>query len=184
MPRGRDARSSDIDRARQLTRRFEDGKATAEIEQPGYIRFDAARFGAPPARPTPPPPPPPLPPPQAHVDWDALLGWVRARVNADTVLLTDAQGLLVGLSGDASRAHAEVIGSCLVLSFEHANRMEADDRSSRFIVVEFGGVIVSGMRIELPEGGGLVLGIASSTAIDVDARAEIERALAEKVRQT
>jgi len=51
------------------------------------------------------------------------------------------------------------------------------------MVVDFSGVVVSGLRVDLPEGGRLVLGIAGPAAIDASARADIERALAEKVRR-
>jgi hypothetical protein len=186
MSRGRDESSSDVERARALTKRLEQGDKAdgqAAASEPGYIRFSAARFGAP-AAPVP-QRPPHVPPPGGPVDWGALIGWVRALAGADAVFLSDASGLLVALAGDVTHEHAEAMGSRLVLAFEHADRMEAAEaHASRFMAVDFGGVVVSGLRVDLPEGGRLVLGIASSTALDAGLRADIERVLVDKARQT
>jgi len=184
MSRGRDASSSDVERARALTHKLELGKdGASKPAEPGYIRFSAARFGAPPAKPLTERPPRPAAP-QGPVDWTSLLGWVRALVGADAVFLTDTSGLLVALAGELQADHAEPMGARLVLAFEHADRMEADANASRFMVVDFGGSVVSGLRVDLPEGGRLVLGIAGRSAVDAQARADIERVLGEKVRQT
>ncbi|HEX7603920.1 MAG TPA: hypothetical protein VF316_20020 [Polyangiaceae bacterium] len=186
MSRDRDASSSDIERARALTRRLEQGEkagGAAAASEPGYIRFDAARFGAPatPALQR----PPPAPPPSGPVEWGALIGWVRALAGADAVFLSDASGLLVALAGDVTHEHAEAMGSRLVLAFEHADRMEAAEaHATRFMAVDFGGVVVSGLRVDLPEGGRLVLGIAGPTALGAELRGDIERVLVDKARQT
>lgn len=185
MSRGRDESSSDVERARALTRRLEQGDkadGTAAAPELGYIRFTAARFGAPAASA---PQRPHVSAPSGPVDWGALIGWVRALAGADAVILSDASGLLVALSGDVTHEHAEAMGSRLVLAFEHADRMEAAEaHASRFMAVDFGGVVVSGLRVDLPEGGRLVLGIAAPTALGADLRADIERALIDKARRT
>jgi hypothetical protein len=180
MSPGRDASSSDVERARALTKKLEGAPQASAAPEPRYIRFDAARFVASAKSSAARPAPPPLP--DGPVDWTALLAWVRAFVGARAVLLSDASGLLVALSGDLNVEHAQAMGARLVLAFEHADRMEADVQASRFMILDFGGVVVSGIRVDLPEGGRLVLAIAGPTAVDAEARAEIERALADKAR--
>jgi hypothetical protein len=186
MSRDHVVSSSDVERARALTKRLDQGDkegtaAPAAAPEPGYIRFTASRFGAPTTPLT--SRPPPLAPPTGPVDWGALIAWVRALVGADAVFLSDASGLLVALAGDAAHEHAEAMGSRLVLAFEHAERMEANAQASRFITVDFGAVVVSGLRVDLPGGGRLVLGIAAPTALAAGLRADIERVLADKANQ-
>lgn len=71
------------------------------------------------------------------------------------------------------------MGARLVLAFEHADRMEAGVQMSRFISVDFGAVVISGLRIDVSGGTGLVLGIAARAALSAELRSEIARALSE-----
>lgn len=61
--------------------------------------------------------------------------------------------------------------------------MEADEQASRFISLDFGAVVVSGLRVDLPGRGRLVLGIAAKAALPAQLRTDIERALAHKAHE-
>ncbi len=179
MSRDTGESSSDVERARQLSIRLgSHDEAPAQARPPAaipYIRFDAGRFAGP--APGPLPPRAERPPPPESDDWAALLGWIRALCAADAAFLIDVRGLLVAASGDVPKERAEGMGARLVLAFEHADRMEADAQRSRSMVIDFGGAVLTGIRIPLPEGETLVLGIASRTLPDLETRAEVERAL-------
>jgi len=110
-------------------------------------------------------------------DWSALLGWIRAMCSADAAFLIDRRGLLVASSGDIASDRAEGMGARLVLAFEHADRMEDASQRSRSMVIDFGSGVLTGIRIPLPEGETLFLGIASRELPDLETRVEVERAL-------
>ncbi len=189
MSRDRAASSSDVERARELSRKL--GPTLTPAVEPAssapspYIRFDAARFagsvvapaGAAPARSA--VVIPALPPSE---DWASLLAWVRLACSALEVFLIDGRGLLVASSGDISKERAESMGARLVLAFEQADRMEESASQSRSIVIDFGDVVLTGIRIPLPEGGTLVVGIAGKELPQNEARAEVERVLTRRAR--
>jgi len=185
MSRDRAVSSSDVERARALSKRL--GLGVREVSAapsagPEYIRFAAPSFAA--ASAPLDSPAPLIAPPNGPVAWAQLTGWVRELVGARLVVLSDASGLLVALSGDATHERAEAMGARLVLSFEQADRLEANERASRFMSLDFGAVVVSGLRVDLPGGGRLVLGIAAEAALPAQLRTDIERALAHKAHES
>jgi hypothetical protein len=202
-----DESSSDLNRAREISRRLAEREkrpapkpAAAPAPGPAH-RFSAEQVRAAAGLPAPPapaspaasapaasapaparaaPPPRPLPPLPAGGGWDALVAWCRSALLAESAFLIDDQGLLVASAGKIDAREAEGIGGRLVFTLEQADEMKGDALSARAITLEYGGSCLSGWRVPIAGGVSLTLGVLGARPPGPDAGAIVARAFAGK----
>jgi hypothetical protein len=188
------ATSSDLERARELSRRLRPGEspdephARAHAVPPGpgaFVRFRAADVVKVAAGPV--AAPPPLPPPetakrsapaspQGGGRWDESLEWCRGRTGARSAFALDGQGLLIASSGALASEEAEGIGSRMMLALDQARKM-ADTPPARLSVgFDLGGDRLSGFAVTLGDGTPVTFGLVGPQTPDPLSRAVLEEA--------
>jgi hypothetical protein len=193
----RDASSSDLNRARELSRKLSavapgappPAAPAAPIAAPRFAAAQvkgvapapgAAAAAAPGATPLPgaaAPPPLRMPPPPTTTTFEGRTSWCRDALAAEAVFLLDERGLLVASAGSVQSAEAEGVGARLVFTFEQADAMKRGTDRTRSITIEFGSSFLTGWRFPL-EGVTLTLGVVTAKALPAGAAAIVARAYA------
>jgi hypothetical protein len=182
----RDGNSSDLERARALSRRLS-GESEAPAPNPPQTRFvrfsnrPTARAASPPAAAPAPSPAPaapkPLPPsPASFESWDALLGWCLELARAKAAFVVDPEGFVIAHCGDWKFEHLEAVGSQLLDVKERAERIEQAG-SAKLIALELESFSLSGMVFVLKGGGAMLVGFIDSKELGREA----QRAIAAQV---
>ena len=198
------ANSSDLERARELSRKLKPGPPrptvgeAKESERP-YIRFRAATVlrvgdlsGAVP-EPTPSPlplraVPGPVPsaPPQAAPEvrgprWEPLLDWCRSVSGAESAFVLHPYGLIVAVRGPLPEAEAGEMGSRLMVALEHARKMPVDGAGDASVAFDLGGRWLSGFSFPLRDGTKLTFASIGPNALDGPLRRSFEKAFGDQV---
>jgi hypothetical protein len=169
--------SSDLERARAMSRRLAQSASTA-----GYLKARFVRFGpaitpavspvvspvlmsiepeAPqpplvPQVPSPQPPPPPEPPtvvaPSAPIEnWDALMTWFVENTVAEAGLIVDSQGFVISTSGQVSADGFEAFGAEIYLSYEQLERIDTESGRLVWLDMEFTEKRIISLRARIPD---------------------------------
>jgi hypothetical protein len=199
VPASRDASSSDLNRARETSRRLSQLEAGAPPPRDASARFSASQVTG---VPTPPPgagaaavtPPPavdprspgPLParvpPLPAATTFEARTAWCREALGAESVFLLDERGLLVASAGSVAAAEAEGVGARVVFTFEQADAMRRGSDRTRSICVEFGSGFLTAWRFPA-EGIVLTVCVVTPKPLAPGAAAIVARAYASLARR-
>ena len=199
------ANSSDLERARELSRKLNPGPPrptvgeAKESERP-YIRFRAAavlRVGdlsgvvpEPPDSPSPlravPGPVPPAAPPQAAPQvsgspWGPLLDWCRSVSGAESAFVLHPYGLIVAVRGPLPEAEAGEMGSRLMVALEHARKMPVDGAGDASVAFDLGGRWLSGFSFPLRDGTKATFAAIGPNALDGPLRRSFEKAFGDQV---
>lgn len=191
--------SSDLNRARELSRRLTQSEPSAPPPAPARSappRFTASKVPGVPAPVTaapasgaaaapapavdpraPTPWPGRVPPLPAAATFEARTNWCREALGADAIFLLDERGLLVAASGGMTPSESEGIGARLVFSFEQADAMRRGADRTRSIAVEFGNSCLTGWRFPI-DGVTLTLGVVTPKPLAPGAAAIVARAYA------
>ena len=190
MKHGLDASSSDVERARELSRKLRPDAAGARTDGPGpgeggFVRFRAAAApGGPAAAPR------ALAggetpgrsssaavsaSPAAGTLWDPFLDWCRAVAEATTGFVLDRQGLFVAVRGTLSATEAEGIGSRVMVALEQARKIQPGGPDPS-VAIDFGGSCLSGFAVSLRDGSPLTIGLVGPRLVDPAARRAIAQA--------
>jgi hypothetical protein len=186
MKHGLDASSSDLDRARELSRRLRPDAVPAPAGGPspegrGFVRFRAASAPAATASPargeaaargsaSPAPTSP-----AAGTLWDPFLDWCRAVAGAATGFVLDRQGLIVAVRGALSATEAEGIGSRVMVALDQARKIRPDGPAPA-VSIDFGGSCLSGFEVSLKDRSPLTIGLIGPRFVDPSARRAIAEA--------
>lgn len=178
----RDGNSSDLERARTLSRRLSgESDAPAPSAPPTrFVRFSnrlpprAARAADAAPAPSPvPAAPKPLPPaPASFESWDALLGWCLEVTRAKAAFVVDPEGFVIAHRGDWRFEHLEAVGSQLLDVKERAERIEQAG-SAKLIALELESFSLSGMVFALEGGGAMLVGFIDSKELGREAQKAI-----------
>lgn len=177
------ASSSDLERARQLSRSLRPALARPAGAAPraagsGYVRFQMA--AAPPA-PAPVPSPAPDVPPAIPAGlaggalWNFLLDWCAAYVQAGTAFVMDGFGLLVAARGDLPPEQFEEVGGRLILILQQARLMQGAAVADLAVGIELGDGFLSGFQLLLDDGSPLTVGLIGREPISSHPRGVIRR---------
>ena len=197
MPSSRDASSSDLNRAREISRRLSQLEPGAPPQRDASARFSASQVTG---IPTPPPMPaaaapaagadpraatplparvPPLP---AATTFEARTAWCREALGAESVFLLDERGLLVASAGSVAATEAEGVGARVVFTFEQADAMRRGSDRTRSICVEFGSGFLTAWRFPA-EGVVLTVCVVTPKPLAPGAAAIVARAYASLARR-
>lgn len=192
----RDASSSDLNRAREMSRRLSQLEPGAPPQRDAGSRFSASQVtgvptpapmaatpvpGAEPRSTTPlPARVPPLP---AATTFEARTSWCREALGADSVFLLDERGLLVASAGSVTAADAEGVGARVVFTFEQADAMRRGSDRTRSICVEFGSGFLTAWRFPA-EGIVLTVCVVTPKPLAPGAAAIVARAYASLARRS
>lgn len=103
--------------------------------------------------------------------WNRLLGDTAAYVGAHEVFIVDGSGLPVATLGMPEGFDVERVGSRLALAFDQADRMA--DQPCRHLTVTLGSRTLTGIRLQDPEGGPLMLGLLTEGPLPADRLARL-----------
>jgi hypothetical protein len=189
MPTDPNAHSSDLDRAKALTRALRPDAASATAKPQGepasgYIKFRAAPVQAlnqAPNQATPPPAKAQIadePPPNIDVfgadSWEALLDWVVRVSGCEQAFVIDAQGLVIAQGGMAIE-EVERVGARLQMALEQARKLTEGEAAAPSVSIGLGSTWLSGFPIALAGAGDAILGLLGPEAIGAERRAVVER---------
>ncbi len=103
--------------------------------------------------------------------WNRLLSDTAAFAGASEVFIVDGSGLPVATQGLPEDFDVERIGSRLALAFDQADRMA--DAPCPHLTVALGGRTLTGLRLQDPEGGPLMLGLLTEGPLPPDRLARL-----------
>jgi hypothetical protein len=174
----RDGNSSDLERARALSRRLsgESEAPAPSAPQTRFVRFSnrsPPRAASAPAPSPVPAAPKPLPPaPASFESWDALLGWCLEVARAKAAFVVDPEGFVIAHRGDWRFEHLEAVGSQLLDVKERAERIEQAG-SAKIIALELESFSLSGMVFALEGGGAMLVGFIDPKELGREAQKAI-----------
>lgn len=163
--------SEDQASAQRLSRLLRNPAAAPAPTAPaaGYTRLGAT---LPRPAPVPAAPVPEGPPTRVGAEgWNRLLSDTAAYVGAREVFIVDGSGLPVATLGMPEGFDVERVGSRLALAFDQADRMA--DQPCRHLTVALGGRTLTGIRLQDPEGGALMLGLLTEGPLPPDRLARL-----------
>lgn len=189
--------SSDLDRARALSKRLQGPAATrpdVRKDEPAFARFTpqrvrpAASAPAPEPKESVPPSSRPFPvplkklnPPPARTgrssDWAQLLAWCLEALGARSAHLIDRSGLLVASAGPVSPERAESMGSRLVIALEQGAEIGGAD--ANMLEFSFPGGHVTGARLDVGGGNWIVLALETPAPLEGIERTSLRLAVSE-----
>ncbi len=159
----RDANSSDLERARGLSRRLasETSAAAPGAQTAGFVRF-ANRFQARASKPETAPalaqaPKPLAAKPSNWASWDALLAWCLEVTRSKAAFVVDPEGFVIAHCGDWKFENLEAVGSQLLDVKERAERIEQGG-SAKLIALELESFTLNGMVFPLKDRGAMLVG--------------------------
>jgi hypothetical protein len=196
----RNERSSDIDAAREISRRLSGhGHASGSpgVAQPRYVVFRRAQ-GAPletggeQAKPVvrsevsgPPASPPASVPlrieqlaPPAVENWDDFLLWCTQRTGCSSALLVDGQGFVVARFGQGSLEESEGLAAELSLAMEHLAQIDVIPGGLRSATLEYGSLHVAAVRAAVRDEV-FLLGLVSAVPITLADKQSVQGAFAD-----
>ncbi len=208
--RERSASSSDIELARELSRRLAGrGKATASVgdrpADPGYRRFCTTVPPAPapiqpppepPAVPVPATPPaPPVPvaveepgepaqvpqPPTGMTTWEEFLAWSLSAAHARAAFVVDSQGFVISSHGNLPADGFEGLGAELCLAMEQLERIDPEAGGLSALELVFQNRRIVGVRAVSEEEGSFVVGFVVSAGVSDEAQRIITKQLEESL---
>lgn len=187
MKTGWNAASSDLDRARTLSRSLRPGASLARRTEStgfpgGFVRFRFAgqelaqpRLAAEPAAPQ------ELPDLPAELSggalWDRLLELCATMTKAETAFIMDGFGLLVSCRGPLAGDEFEEIGARLILILEQARQMRSAEPAGEAVAIEMGEKYLSGFQVLFEDGLSLTIGLIGKDSVTRNQRVVIARAI-------
>ncbi|GEM_PF-3754813 len=106
--------------------------------------------------------------------WNRILDYCRDTAKADAAFVMDAQGLAIAISGQISPDEVENAGTRLMISFEHAGRIDRDG-GAESIVFQFEKKTLTGLLFQPGEDQSFTVGILSSEGLGTKQRDLIVR---------
>jgi hypothetical protein len=166
---------SDIDHARALSRRLTglaQGGAGGELPGASYVRFDAQqelrleprRLSGAPSLPG---------EPDDMESWDALLDWCLGLTRAVAAFVVDPEGFVLGGRGMIDEDQLEGTGAELSYIMQQVDAINPQAGPLKSMELEFGDLRIVGIRSDMPQARGFVLGFVDSQHISE----ELSRAL-------
>ena len=177
MKHAPDASSSDLERARELSRKLRGDASNraragaAAVPAPGkdgFLRFRAGGLL-------------PAPAPSAPVSgtlWDPFLDWCLAVAGATAGFVLDGQGLLVAVRGALSAGDAEGIGARVMVALEQARKIQPGGSPDPAVSIDFGSGCLSGFAVALKDRSVLTIGLVGPRSVAPAARGTIASAFA------
>lgn len=167
MTLNRTARSSDIDIARNISRRLsgQSGKPQASASL-GYIRFQASRFV-----PQSPQQPAALFGPAI---WNEMLALCVEQAHAELAFVVDDQGLVIASHGSEEASLIEGIGARLLIAFEQTDQMSALGDRAESIAIQMGRRWLTGLRMRIDESRPVILGVLGPEVVSQETRERLE----------
>ena len=187
------ANSSDLDRARELSRKLRPEEPVAasralnaDAGTEGFLRFRAAKVASVAPR-------APLSPaavagprdrpavldrpvsPRAGGSWGPFLDWCRRQAGSESAFAIDAQGLIISASGAIRVEEAEAMGSRTMIALEQALRM-TEAAVSPSVAFDLGGSRLSGFSVSLSDGSRVTFGLVGPEAVGAALRATFQEA--------
>lgn len=183
----RDVNSSDLERARALSRRLsgESGGPAPSAPAAGFVRFAnrspprTARAAAAPSpasasasAPIAAAPKPHPAAPASFASWDALLAWCLEVAQAKAAFVVDPEGFVIAHCGDWKFEDLEAVGSQLLDVKERAERIEQAG-SAKLIALELESFSLSGMIFSLQGDGAMLVGFVDAKELGKEAQKAI-----------
>ncbi|HHI80103.1 MAG TPA: ParA family protein [Planctomycetes bacterium] len=106
--------------------------------------------------------------------WDRILQYCRDTAKADAAFVMDTQGLAIASAGPISAEEVENAGTRLMISFEHAGRIDRE-AGAESIVFQFEKKTLTGLLFRPSEDQSFTLGILSTEALSPQQRDSIVR---------
>lgn len=172
MTTGKRAHSSnDLELARTISRRLQDGVAKAQPGASlGYIRFSASRFISHSA--------PEAPSPFGPAIWNDLLGLAVEQSSAELAFVVDMQGLIIASVGEEEPSLVEGIGARLLIAFEQADQMTTlGGEPTESIAIQMGRRWLTGLRMRRGEDKSVIVGVLGPQAVSAETREALEELL-------
>lgn len=152
--------SSDLERARALSRSLSQKEAPVAVPRPGrgYTRLPSRRPAAPVAVPA------TLPELEPGARWPRIVAWARQATRSRAAFAVDPKGLLVAAAGiddlDATR-----VGGYLALAVDQSSQIDR----VRSIAIEWTGERVTGIEVRAADDVAILLGLLGHEgAVPVD----------------
>ncbi len=181
--------SSDLARARELSFIL----ARDALSPAGPKSLRPAEEGPEPVTPQPPPAAvvatSPVPevdlhaPPLEFESWEVFLAWSLELCRARGAFVVDPQGFVVATRGNVPVNHFEGLGAELAYAMEQLNRIDADAGSLVTIELQFASRRLLGIRVDLKEGAGFVIGFVGARPLGDEVRKAIVRQLAHSLQR-
>lgn len=196
MPmKDRDVSSSDIECAREISRRLSafgaktDSPADAPAAVTEYVRFSNAPSRTernakatvtvlekePPANAPEIEPFPPLP--RDTGSWEALLAWTADRFEAESAFIVDNQGFVIANRGKIPSDGFEALGAEVYLAFEQLERLDPLAGRLLWLDLEFTRRRISALRAKVPNREQMVFVAVNSSSAHIPHRAKIENSI-------
>lgn len=104
--------------------------------------------------------------------WDAILDWTLEATGAGAAFLMDPHGLVVACRGPLPSGQAEGLGARLMLALDQAAKMvpPGEESADLSVAVQFGEVLLTGFLAPLADGTVLTAGLISRCPIGASAR--------------
>lgn len=171
------AGSSDVDRARALSRRLVGLEPEPGVSAPPspYVRFaDADR-----------PAPEDEAPADAVLDmplndftrWDEFLAWALNTVRSSAAFAVDPQGFVIGSSGNVPEDGFEGTGAELSYVMSQADVMNPEMGSLKSLALEYANRHLTGFRAEFVGAEGFVIAFVDAEAFNPATRRQVARQL-------
>ena len=191
--RDRDVSSSDIECAREMSRRLsafgakKDSSADAASTVVEYVRFTTVLPRADhktPAtvtvlekEPTAPVAEPFPPLPRDVESWEALLAWVSDRFGAEAAFIVDNQGFVIANRGRIPSDGFEALGAEVYLAFEQLERLDPSAGRLLWLDLEFTRRRISALRAKVPNREQMVFVAVNASPAHITHRSDIENAI-------
>lgn len=187
MTSGPSAGSSDLEKARTLSRRLGSsgppdgrpggfivfrrraGRVEAEAPAPGSAEVAKASEASGVET------SPPLLPAFGARRWDLLTAWLRESVEGRAAFVMDSQGLLMALDGPLEVPEVENAGARLGLALLHAGKMFAESPPFLRLDVSIGDLHLTGFELHEPGGNQFTVGVLGPSPISPRRCAAIRR---------
>lgn len=178
--------SSDLESARELSRRLVAPRAAGHVVAPSdsdFVRFTFSsvmrRSAASESRTssTGVAPGHEAPKPESATTWDDFLARSLPVAEAHAAFLMDGQGLLVASCGPIPAADLEGVGGRLMAALEHGRKMQLEEGREPAVVVELGSAWLTGFAVPLRDGSTLTMGVVGPAALHAETRARLSGAL-------
>jgi hypothetical protein len=177
---GHNASSSDLELARELSRRLlgvEERLAPVPYQPiPGCVRFPGAAM--PPAQPAASPERVVAPDqPRSFEGWSQVLDWGLDLSGATTGFVMDPEGFAIAHRGPIGGEEIQGLGSQLMVAMSQTDRLEHPGTPALSVCVEYAAFSITGLRVSRGELGPFTLGFIAARPL----APEVRRVIREQV---